>query len=49
MGLDDTEPLLLEEPERSLHPEVVRYIPQMFARIQRRTGRAPPPVTHRPE
>jgi len=32
-------PLLLEEPELSLHPEVIRYIPQMFARIQRRTGR----------
>lgn len=32
-------PLLLEEPELSLHPEVVRFIPQMFARIQRRTGR----------
>jgi predicted ATPase len=32
-------PLLLEEPELSLHPEVVRQIPQMFARIQRRSGR----------
>ncbi|GIX46047.1 MAG: hypothetical protein KatS3mg131_0258 [Candidatus Tectimicrobiota bacterium] len=32
-------PLLLEEPELSLHPEVVRFIPQMFARVQRRTGR----------
>jgi predicted ATPase len=32
-------PLLLEEPELSLHPEVVRYLPQMFARVQRRTGR----------
>jgi predicted ATPase len=32
-------PLLLEEPELSLHPDVIRYIPQMFARIQRRTGR----------
>ena len=28
-------PLLLEEPELSLHPEVVSYIPQMFARAQR--------------
>ena len=28
-------PLLLEEPEISLHPEVVRQIPRMFARIQR--------------
>lgn len=32
-------PLLLEEPELSLHPEVVRYIPQMFAQVQRRTRR----------
>ena len=31
-------PLLLEEPELSLHPEVVRYLPQMFARVQRRTA-----------
>jgi len=37
--LDGSGPLLLEEPELSLHPDVVRYIPQMFARIQRRTGR----------
>ena len=32
-------PLLLEEPELSLHPEVVRFLPQMFARMQRRSGR----------
>ncbi|MBI2186806.1 MAG: AAA family ATPase [Acidobacteria bacterium] len=32
-------PLLLEEPELSLHPEIVRLLPQMFARVQRRTGR----------
>jgi len=38
-ALDGTGPLLLEEPELSLHPEVVRFIPQMFARIQRRTAR----------
>jgi predicted ATPase len=31
-------PLLLEEPELSLHPEVVQYIPQMLNRVQRRTG-----------
>ena len=37
--LDGRGPLLLEEPELSLHPEVVRFLPQMFARIQRRTGR----------
>jgi predicted ATPase len=37
--LDGTGPLLLEEPELSLHPDVVRFIPQMFARAQRRAGR----------
>jgi predicted ATPase len=37
--LDGSGPLLLEEPELSLHPEVIRFIPQMFARIQRRSGR----------
>lgn len=38
-ALDGTGPLLLEEPELSLHPEVVRFLPQMFGRVQRRTGR----------
>ena len=37
--LDGNGPLLLEEPELSLHPEVVRYIPQLIARAQRRGGR----------
>lgn len=37
--LDASGPLLLEEPELSLHPDVVRYLPQMFAQMQRRTGR----------
>ncbi|MFN7913705.1 MAG: AAA family ATPase [Vicinamibacterales bacterium] len=37
--LDSHGPLLLEEPELSLHPEVVRYLPQVFARMQQRTGR----------
>ncbi|NPV10029.1 MAG: ATP-binding protein [Anaerolineae bacterium] len=32
-------PLLLEEPELSLHPEIVRFLPQMFARVQRRSRR----------
>lgn len=31
-------PLLLEEPELSLHPEVIQYLPQMLNRVQRRTG-----------
>ena len=32
-------PLLLEEPELSLHPEVVRHLPQLIARAQRGGGR----------
>ncbi|HUI44246.1 MAG TPA: AAA family ATPase, partial [Terriglobia bacterium] len=47
--LDGSGPLLLEEPELSLHPEVVRFIPQMFARIQRRTGRQVIVSTHSSE
>lgn len=39
-------PLLLEEPELSLHPEVVRFLPQMFARMQRRSGRQIITSTH---
>ncbi|MFC1705731.1 AAA family ATPase [Planctomycetota bacterium] len=31
---EGTGPVLLEEPELSLHPEVVRAIPQMFASLQ---------------
>ena len=42
-------PLLLEEPELSLHPEVIRYIPQMFARSQRRFGRQVLVSTHSSE
>lgn len=37
--LDGTGPLLLEEPELSLHPEIVRYIPAMFARVQQHRRR----------
>jgi len=35
--LDGRGPLLLEEPELSLHPDVVRFIPEMFARVQRKS------------
>lgn len=42
-------PLLLEEPELSLHPDVVRNIPQMFARAQRRTGRQIIVSSHSPD
>ena len=48
-ALDGTGPLLLEEPELSLHPEVVRFIPQMFARIQRRLNRQILVSTHSPD
>ena len=44
--LDGAGPLLLEEPELSLHPEVVRFIPQLFARVQRRSGRQVLVSTH---
>ena len=37
--IDGSSPLLLEEPELSLHPEVVRHLPQLIARAQRRGGR----------
>jgi hypothetical protein len=37
--LDRSGPLLLEEPELNLHPEVVRFLPQIFATMQRRAGR----------
>ena len=47
--LDGAGPLLLEEPELSLHPDVVRYIPQMFARIQVRLGRQVLVSTHSPD
>ena len=47
--LDGTGPLLLEEPELSLHPDVVRFMPQMFARIQRRSGRQVLLSTHSPD
>jgi predicted ATPase len=37
--LDGKSPLLLEEPELSLHPGVVRQIPLMLARVSRPAGR----------
>jgi predicted ATPase len=48
-ALDGSGPLLLEEPELSLHPEFVRFIPQVFARLQRRTGRQVLVSTHSPD
>jgi len=42
-------PLLLEEPELSLHSEIIRVLPQMFARVQRLTGRQVLISTHSPD
>jgi predicted ATPase len=47
--MDGQGPLLLEEPELSLHPEVVRVLPQVLARVQRRTGRQIFLSTHSPD
>lgn len=44
--LDGSGPLLLEEPELSLHPEVIRHIPGMLARLQRSSGRQIMVSTH---
>jgi len=49
VAMDKAGPLLLEEPELSLHPEIVRLLPQMLARAQRRTGRQIFLSTHSPE
>ncbi len=48
---DGVGPLLLEEPELSLHSEVVRYIPQMFARVQSKSSSRRQIIlsTHSPE
>jgi predicted ATPase len=48
-ALEGGGPLLLEEPELSLHPEVVRFLPQIFARVQRRSGRQMLVSTHSAE
>ena len=37
--LDGNAPLLLEEPELSLHSAVIRHIPRMIARLGRKSGR----------
>jgi predicted ATPase len=47
--LDGNGPLLLEEPELSLHPEVVRLTPQLLARMQRRSGRQVMISSHSPD
>lgn len=47
--LDGSGPLLLEEPELSLHPGVVRYVPQLLARARTRDPRQIFVSTHSPE
>ena len=47
--MDKGGPLLLEEPELSLHPEIVRVLPQMLARVQRQSGRQVFVSTHSPD
>lgn len=44
--LDGDEPLLLEEPELSLHPGIVRCIPSMMAKLGLRLGRQVIVSTH---
>lgn len=44
--LDGTAPVLLEEPELSLHTGVVRFLPQMLARLSRKSGRQIVVTTH---
>lgn len=43
---DGTGPVLLEEPELSLHPEVVRRLPQLLHTVTRRGGRQAILSTH---
>ena len=47
--LDGAGPLLMEEPELSLHPEVARYVPQMFMQVQQRFQRQMLISTHSSE
>lgn len=47
--LDGSGPLLLEEPELSLHPGVVRYVPQLLAHARTRDPRQIFVSTHSPE
>jgi predicted ATPase len=44
--LDGTAPVLLEEPELSLHTAVIGYLPQMLVRLGRKSGRQVILTTH---
>ena len=48
-SLDKAGPLLLEEPELSLHSGVVRHLPRLFARVQNQNGRQILVSTHSPD
>lgn len=48
-AMDGGGPLLLKGPELSLHPEIVRVLPQMLARVRRRNRRQIFLITHSPE
>jgi predicted ATPase len=45
-ALESGGPLLMEEPEISLHPQIVRMVPAMLARLRPRTGRQMILTTH---
>ena len=47
--LDGAGPLLLEEPELSVHSGIVRYLPYLFYRLQQRSGRQVLISTHTAE
>ncbi|WP_334143038.1 AAA family ATPase [Rhabdothermincola sp.] len=47
--LDTGGPLLLEEPELSLHPEVIRFLPALFAKAQSSSLRQVLISTHSPD
>ncbi|RKH49638.1 AAA family ATPase [Corallococcus llansteffanensis] len=47
--LDGTAPLLLEEPELSVHTAIVRHIPQMLARLNHKNNRQVIISTHSAE
>ena len=49
VAIEGKGPLLLEEPKLSLHPEIIHYLPQMFARVSRSTGRQIFISTHSPD
>jgi len=49
VAMEKQGPLLLEEPELSLHPEIVRMLPQLLARAQRKSTRQLIVSSHAPE